>query len=91
LVQRNAGAEAKKEFLKDPVWINSKKRFAKSDKTSNVENRIRRELMKLHAIEKEKPTKKFMGRKRKSHKGERQRTSPGILSVALEHVRHRGR
>jgi hypothetical protein len=68
LVQRNAGAEAKKEFPKDPVWINSKKRFTKSDKTSNVEDRIRRELMKLHAIEKEKPTKKFMGRKRKATK-----------------------
>lgn len=67
-VQRKAGVEAKKEFPKDPVWINSKKRFAKSDKPSNVQNRIRRELMKLHAIDKEKPTKKFMGRKRKATK-----------------------
>jgi hypothetical protein len=73
-VQRNVGAEAKKEFPKDPVWIDSKKRFTKSDKTSNVQNQILCELMKLHAIDKEKPTKKFVGRERKAtkEKGEKQ-------------------
>jgi hypothetical protein len=48
------------------VWVYSKKRLAKSDETGNVENRIRRELVKLHAIDKEKLTKKLIGRKRKA-------------------------
>jgi hypothetical protein len=65
-VQRNAGAEAKEEFPKDPVWVKSKKRLTESDKTSNVKNQIWRELMYLHTIDKEKPTKKFVGRERKA-------------------------
>jgi hypothetical protein len=31
-----------------------------------MQNRVRRELMKLHAIDKEKPTEKFMGRERET-------------------------
>jgi hypothetical protein len=31
-----------------------------------VENRIWRELVKLHTVDKEKPTKKLVGRKRKA-------------------------
>jgi hypothetical protein len=45
------------------VRVDAKKCFAESDKTSNVQNGIQRELMQLHTINKEKPTKKFMGRK----------------------------
>jgi hypothetical protein len=37
-------------------------RLAKSNKTSDVQNRIWHELVKLHAINEEKPTKKFVGR-----------------------------
>jgi hypothetical protein len=48
------------------VWVDSKKRLTKCDETGNVENRIRRELVKLHAIDKEKPMKKLVGRKRKA-------------------------
>jgi hypothetical protein len=55
-----------KKLPKNPVWVDSKKRLAKSDETGNVENRIWRELVKLHAIDKEKPTKKLVGRKRKA-------------------------
>jgi hypothetical protein len=44
-VQRNARVEAEKEFSKNPMWVNSKKRLIESDKTSDVKNRIRRELM----------------------------------------------
>jgi hypothetical protein len=58
--------EAEKKFPKNPVWVDSKKRLAKGDETGNVENQIRRELVKLHAIDKEKPTKKLVGRKRKA-------------------------
>jgi hypothetical protein len=50
------------------VWVNSKKRLAKSDERGNVENQIWRELVKLHAIDKEKPTKKLVGRKREATK-----------------------
>jgi hypothetical protein len=43
--------------------FDSQERFAKSNKTRNVQNRIWRELVKLYAVNKEKPTKKFVGRK----------------------------
>jgi hypothetical protein len=39
------------------------KRLVKSNKTSDVQNRIWRELVKMYAVNKEKPTKKFVGRK----------------------------
>jgi hypothetical protein len=58
--------DAEKKLPKNLVWVDSKKRLAKSDEAGNVENRIWRELVKLHGIGKEKPTKKFMGRKRKA-------------------------
>jgi hypothetical protein len=48
------------------MWVDSKRRLTKSNETSNMENRIRRKLMKLYAVDKEKPTKKFVGRERKA-------------------------
>jgi hypothetical protein len=48
------------------MGIDPEKRFAKCNKAGNVHNRVWRELVKLHAINKEKPVKKFVGRKRKS-------------------------
>jgi hypothetical protein len=65
-VQRNAGAEAKKEFPKHPVWVKSKKRLIKGDKNKQCEESNRCELMNLHTIDKEKPTKKFVRRERKA-------------------------
>jgi hypothetical protein len=38
--------------------------FAESDNAGDVQDRIWRELVKLHAINKEKPMEKFVGRKR---------------------------
>jgi hypothetical protein len=58
--------KAEKKFPKNPVWVYSKKRLAKSDETGNMENRIWCELVKLHAIDKDKLTKKLVGRKRKA-------------------------
>jgi hypothetical protein len=56
-----------KEILpQSPVGINAQKSFTQGDEAGNVQKRIWRELMKLHAVHKEKPTKKFVGRKRKS-------------------------
>jgi hypothetical protein len=52
-----------KKLLKNPVRVDSKKRLAKSDETGDEVNRIWRELVKLHAVDKEKPTKKLVGRK----------------------------
>jgi hypothetical protein len=46
--------------------IDTKEGLAKIDKAGNVQNQIWHELVQLHAIDKEKPTKKFVGRKRKS-------------------------
>jgi hypothetical protein len=43
--------------------IDPQKRLAKSNEISNVQYGIWRELVKLHAVNKEKPTKKFVGRK----------------------------
>jgi hypothetical protein len=48
------------------VRVNAKEGLAKSDKASNVQNRIWHELMQLHTVHKEEPTKKLVGRKRKS-------------------------
>jgi hypothetical protein len=41
-----------------------------------VENRFWRELVKLHAIDKQKPTKKFVGRERKTAKEESKEHHP---------------
>jgi hypothetical protein len=48
------------------MGLDPKERFAKSDKAGDVQNRVWRELVKLHTINKEKPPKKFVGRERKS-------------------------
>jgi hypothetical protein len=45
------------------MGFDPQKRLAKSDKASNVQNRVWRELVKLHAVDKEKSAEKFMGRK----------------------------
>jgi hypothetical protein len=41
-----------------------------------VKDRIRCELVKLHTIDKKKPTKKFMGRERESAEKERKKHHP---------------
>jgi hypothetical protein len=43
--------------------IDPQERLAKSNETSDVQYGIWRELVKLHAVNEEKPTKKFVGRK----------------------------
>jgi hypothetical protein len=55
-----------KELPKNPMGLDPQERFTESDKEGDVQDRIWRELVKLHAINKEKPTKKFVGRKRKT-------------------------
>jgi hypothetical protein len=58
--------EAEKKLPQSPMGLDPKERFAKSDKACDVQNRVLRKLVKLHAINKEKPTKKFVGRERKT-------------------------
>jgi hypothetical protein len=63
--QRNTGAKAEKVFPKNPMGFDPKERFAKGDEAGDVQNRIWHELVKLHAVNKEKPMKKFVGTERK--------------------------
>jgi L-rhamnose mutarotase len=50
--------------------------FTESNKVGDVHNRIWHELVKLHAVNKEKPTKKFVGRKRKTTEEESKKHHP---------------
>jgi hypothetical protein len=50
--------------------------FAESDKAGDVQNRIWRELVKMHAVNKEKPTEKFVGRERKTTQKESKEHHP---------------
>jgi hypothetical protein len=59
-------AETKEVFPKKKMGFDPQKRLTKSYKTSNVENRVWCELVKLHTVYKEKPTKEFVGRERKT-------------------------
>jgi hypothetical protein len=52
------------------MGFDPEKRFAKSNEAGNVQNRVWCEVVKLNAIDKEKPTKKFVGRERKTAKEE---------------------
>jgi hypothetical protein len=45
-----------------PMRVDTKKIFTEHDEEHNVKDGIGHELMKLHAIDKEKPTKEFVGR-----------------------------
>jgi hypothetical protein len=58
------------------VGIDPKEGFTESDKTGDVQDRIWRELVKLHAINKEKAMKKFVGRKRKTTEKEGKKHHP---------------
>jgi hypothetical protein len=62
--------EMEKTLPNAPVRVNAKEGLAESDKAGNAQNRIWCELVQLHAIDKQNPTKKFIGRKRKSTKEE---------------------
>jgi hypothetical protein len=55
--------KAEEEFPESLMRFDPQERLAKSNKTSDVQNRIWRELVKLHVVNEEKPTNKFMGRK----------------------------
>jgi hypothetical protein len=48
------------------MGLDAQEPLAKSHKASNMKIRIRCELVKLHTINKEKPTKELVGRKRKT-------------------------
>jgi hypothetical protein len=58
------------------MGIDPKERFTKGDEAGNVQDRVRRELMKLHAVNKKKPVEKFMGRERESAQEESKKHHP---------------
>jgi hypothetical protein len=64
--------EPKERSPNKKVGINPQKSFAKIYEASNVQDGIWYELVKLHTINKKKPTKEFVGRKGKTaqEKGE---------------------
>jgi hypothetical protein len=76
LRQRYTRAEAEKEFPQSPMGIDPKERFTKGDEAGNVQDRVRRELMQLHAVNKKKPAEEFMGRERKSAQEESKKHHP---------------
>jgi hypothetical protein len=45
------------------MGLDSQERLTESNKAGNIKDRIWRELVKLYAVNKEKPTEKFVGRK----------------------------
>jgi hypothetical protein len=64
------------------MGINPQKRLAQSYEASNMQDRVWCELVKLHTVNKNKPTKKFVGRKRKTAqkigKEHHPKTIPGL-------------
>jgi hypothetical protein len=58
--------EAEKEFPKYPMGFDPQKGFMECDKAGDVQDRIWRDLVKLHAVNKKKPTEEFVGRERKT-------------------------
>ena len=56
--------------------VNAQEAFAEGYEARNVQDRIWRELMQLHAVNKEKPTKKFVGRDRETAKEESEEHYP---------------
>jgi hypothetical protein len=58
------------------MGLNAQERLAKSHEASNVENGIWCELVKLHTINKEEPTEKLVGRKRKAAEEESKKHYP---------------
>jgi hypothetical protein len=58
------------------MGIDPKERFIKGDIAGNVQDRVRRELMELHAVNKKKPVEEFMGRKGDSVQEESKKYHP---------------
>jgi hypothetical protein len=48
------------------MGFDPQKRLAKSNEAGNMKNRVWCELVKLHTIHKEKPTKELVGRERET-------------------------
>jgi hypothetical protein len=77
--------------------INAQEALTQGYEARNVQDRIWRELMKLLAINKEKPTKEFVGSDRETAKKESEehylpafiRSGHGLVAGKL-HLRHRG-
>jgi hypothetical protein len=58
------------------MGIDPQEGLIEGNEAGNVQNRVRHELVKLHTINKEEPTKKFVGRKRKTTEKEGKKHHP---------------
>jgi hypothetical protein len=58
------------------MGIDPKERFTQGDKAGNMQDRVRHELIKLHAVNKKKPAEEFMGMKRESVQEESKKHHP---------------
>jgi hypothetical protein len=58
------------------MGIDPKERFTKGDEAGNVQDRVRRELIKLHSVNKKKPAEEFMDRERESAQEESKKHHP---------------
>jgi hypothetical protein len=74
--QRNIGAEPKNRPPEKKVGLNSQERLAKSHETRNVQKRVRCELVKLHTVNENKPTKELVGRERQTTEEESEEHYP---------------
>jgi len=61
------------------MGINPQKQLAQSYEASNVQDGVWCELVKLHTINKKKPTKEFVGRKRKTAQKIRKELHPKTI------------
>jgi hypothetical protein len=62
--------------------MDAQEAFAESNKASDVEDGVWCELVKLHAVHKQKPTKKFVGRQRETTKEEGGKNYPPSVAGA---------
>jgi hypothetical protein len=58
------------------MGFDPQKRLAKGNKASNVKNRVRCDLVKLHIVHEKKPTKELVGRERKTAQEKRKKHHP---------------
>jgi hypothetical protein len=56
--------EPKEKFPEKKMGFDPQKGLAKGDEASNMKNCVWCELVKLHTVHKEKPTKELVGRER---------------------------
>jgi hypothetical protein len=68
------------------VGVNAEKALTQRDKARNVEDGVRCELMKLHTVDKEQPTKKLVDCEREATKEKFRKHYPITLLGPRDHL-----